>query len=133
MPGASRLFLFPRPFQNLSELAFDRFNFNPAACFSGRRARERRDLLVRAKMIRFYRRGGDRLRHRWFHGFIVRRFGSFTWDVPVEPAIQPGTIPLKAPHSMLATGFDRGNDFEEVAIANKVFHGVSGHENLTLG
>jgi len=54
-------------------------------------------------------------------------------QVPVFAFVEPGTIAMKAPHAVFGAGFKKGDDFEEVAIANKVFYRVGGHEHLAFG
>src|SRR5258706_15641306 len=119
-----RIKSLPWPFQDLSKLAFDRFDLDSSGRLRGRCLRERRPgwlLAFRRFRCGHHGRQGF-LRRDSFGRFAIRSFRGLTGDGPVCPGIQPRAIALETPHAVLCPGFQRRNDLKEVAVANEILH-----------
>ena len=84
-----------------------------------------------ASVAGFGRRGNGRnLRGR--HRLVLLHFGFAREDVKVGPLLQPGAIARKGPHALRRAGFQGGNNFEEVAVADEVLDRHAGFENFAF-
>src|SRR5262245_583250 len=115
--------------ENAPQPAFARFDFDSSFLLAAR-------LRARSLLSRLWRNSGGRERWRCgcgFQRFGVRRLGSFGRDKPALTVLEPVAIPLERPHAVIAAGFQRGTDFEKVAIADEVFYGVRGNQYFAFG
>ena len=63
---------------------------------------------------------------------VLLRFGFARKDVKAGPLFQPGAIARKGPHAVRRAGFQGGNDFEEVAVADEVLDRHGGFEHFAF-
>src|SRR5208337_2557630 len=65
--------------------------------------------------------------------FIISGLNLAERRVEGGALVEPGAIALEGPHAVFEAGFQRGNDFEEVAVANEILDGQGGQQHFAFG